>query len=154
MDCRALCTGVLDYERETALDEVPAALELPAARFQAELSSGRSVEVADLTVGAVRVTLLPTAASRAERSPDPREGSVFLDLAGQVLDRFRLEALLTYGGHPASLELMRRARARGIAGVFHLLPGEPGRVGTVALTRVTGPGDDGSHRQRHPRFGQ
>ena len=29
MDCRALCTGVLDYERETTLDEVLASLELP-----------------------------------------------------------------------------------------------------------------------------
>ena len=28
--------------------------------------------------------------------------------------------LLTYGGHPASLELMRRARLPGIAVVFHL----------------------------------
>jgi glycosyltransferase involved in cell wall biosynthesis len=28
--------------------------------------------------------------------------------------------LLTYGGHPAGLELMRRARTRGIAVVFHL----------------------------------
>ena len=28
--------------------------------------------------------------------------------------------MLTYGGHPVSLELMRRARARGIAVVFHL----------------------------------
>jgi hypothetical protein len=38
----------------------------------------------------------------------------------QVLDRFRPHVLLTYGGHPASLELMRRARARGIAVIFHL----------------------------------
>ena len=28
--------------------------------------------------------------------------------------------ILTYGGHPACLEMMRRARARGIAVVFHL----------------------------------
>ncbi len=28
--------------------------------------------------------------------------------------------MLTYGGHPAGLELMRRARTRGIAVVFHL----------------------------------
>jgi hypothetical protein len=27
---------------------------------------------------------------------------------------------VTYGDHPASLELMRRARARGLAVVFHL----------------------------------
>jgi len=36
-----------------------------------------------------------------------------------VLDPSRPEVLLTYGGHPASLELMRRARLRGIAVVFH-----------------------------------
>ena len=68
----------------------------------------------------MRVTLLPTAYSRAERAPSPREGAMFLDLADQVLDRFRPEILLTYGGHPASRELMLRARAKGTAVVFHL----------------------------------
>ena len=74
----------------------------------------------DLGVNGVRVTLMPTASSRAERSPDPREAAIFLELAEQVFDRFRPEVLLTYGGHPASLELMRRARLRGIAVVFNL----------------------------------
>jgi glycosyltransferase involved in cell wall biosynthesis len=63
---------------------------------------------------------MPTAFSRAERAPSQREGAIFLDLADQVFDRFRPEVLLTYGGHPAGLELMRRARARRIAVVFHL----------------------------------
>jgi len=63
---------------------------------------------------------MPTTSSRAERSHDPREAAVFLELAEQVFDRFRPDVLLTYGGHPASLELMRRARQRGIAVVFHL----------------------------------
>ena len=45
---------------------------------------------------------------------------MFLDLAEQVLDRFQPDVLLTYGGHPVCIELMRRARARGIAVVFHL----------------------------------
>ena len=120
MDCRALSAGVLDYERETALEEVLASLALPARRLQAELSGGRAAEVLDLTVNGVRVTLYPTASSRAERSPDQREGTVFLELADPVLDRFRPDVILTYGGHPASLELMRRARSRGIAVVFHL----------------------------------
>jgi hypothetical protein len=44
----------------------------------------------------------------------------FLDLADQVLEQFRPEVLLTYGGRPASLELMRRTRLRGIAVAFHL----------------------------------
>jgi len=68
----------------------------------------------------VRVTLLPTAHSRAERAPCHREGALFLDLACQVLNRFRPHVLLTYGGHPVRLELMRRARAAGVAVVFHL----------------------------------
>ncbi len=119
-DCRALTCGVLDYQRETTLDEVLATLELSAGRTSAALSRGGSAEVIDLEHGGVRVTLLPTHSSRAEKSPNPREGAVFLDLAGQVFDRFRPEVLLTYGGHPVSLELMRRARARGIAVVFHL----------------------------------
>jgi hypothetical protein len=63
---------------------------------------------------------LPTAHSRADKARSPGEAGIFLDLADQVLDRFQPYVLLTYGGHPASLELMRRARARGIAVVFHL----------------------------------
>ena len=74
----------------------------------------------DLELEGVRVTLLPTAFSRAERAPGPREGAMFLDLADQVLDRFEPEVLLTYGGHPVCLELMRRARARGVGGCLSL----------------------------------
>ncbi len=103
-----------DPERETALDEVLATLELPVPRFQAELRPGGSAEVIDLGVKGVRVTVMPTVSSRAERSPDPRESAIFLELAEQVFDRFRPDVLLTYGGHPASLELMRRARQRGL----------------------------------------
>ena len=120
MDCRVLTTGILDPERETSLDEVFATLELPVRRFQAQLGTGRAAEVIDLGVNGVRVTVMPTASSRAERSPDPRESAIFLELAEQVFDRFRPDVLLTYGGHPASLELMRRAQQRGIAVVFHL----------------------------------
>ena len=105
-----LTTGILDPERETSLDEVLATLELPTQRLQAELGPGGSAEVIDLGVNGVPVTLMPTVSSRAERSPDPRESAIFLELADQVFDRFRPDVLLTYGGHPASLELMRRAR--------------------------------------------
>ncbi len=120
MDCRVLTAGILDTERETTLDELLGALELPAQRFHAERKSGQAAEVLDLNVNGVRVTLMPTASSRGERSPDPREAAVFLDLADQVLDRFKPGVLLTYGGHPVSLALMHRARQRGIAVVFHL----------------------------------
>jgi hypothetical protein len=102
-DCRVLTTGILDPERETSLDEVLATLALPAGRFPAQLGRGRVAEVVDLGVNGVRVTVMPTASSRAERSPDPRESAIFLELAEQVFDRFRPDVLLTYAGHPASL---------------------------------------------------
>jgi hypothetical protein len=37
-----------------------------------------------------------------------------------VLDRFRPDILLTYGGHPVGRTLMIKARAKGTAVVFHL----------------------------------
>jgi len=119
-DCRALTCGVLDYQRETPLDDVMSKIDLPAERASAALSRGGSAEVIDLELGGVRVTLLPTSSSRAERSPNTREGPIFVDLAGQVFDRFRPDVLLTYGGQPVSLELMRQARAHRTAVVFHL----------------------------------
>ncbi len=112
--------GILAPERETSLDEVLAALELPARRFQAELRGRGTAKLIDRSVNGIRVTLMPTSFSRAERSPDPKESANFLDLAEQVFDRFGPDVLLTYGGHPASLELMRPVRRRGIAVVFHL----------------------------------
>jgi hypothetical protein len=119
-DCRALTAGVLDHERETTLDDVLAGLDLPSQSFRADLGITGSVEVIDLTVNGVRITLMPTASSRAERSPNMQESERFLDLADQVLDRFRPHVLLTCGGHPACLELMRRARMKSVAVVFHL----------------------------------
>jgi glycosyltransferase involved in cell wall biosynthesis len=119
-DCRALTCGVLDYADETPLDDVLTALEQPANRVAAALSLGGEAEVFDLELDGARVTLLPTHSSRPERSPNPREAAIFLDLVQQVFNRFRPQVLLTYGGHPVCMEMMRRARARGIAVVFHL----------------------------------
>ncbi len=119
-DCRVLSAGVLDYERETGLEGVLAALGVPFRRDTAGLSGGGVVAVLDLTLRGVRATLMPTASSRPDRSPDRAESLAFLDLADQALGRFRPAVLLTYGGHPANLELMRRARRQGVAVVFHL----------------------------------
>jgi hypothetical protein len=89
MDCRVLCAGVFDVEQETSLDDVLASLGLSASRLQAEFKGGRSAWMLDLSPNGIRVTLMPTASSQLERSPDRQEGAVSLDLAKQVLDRFR-----------------------------------------------------------------
>ncbi len=120
VDCRALSTGVLDFQDETPLEPLLDSLELPYERVGALLGNNRAAEVIDLTLNGVRTTLLPTASSLAMRAPDRDEGALFLALAEQVLDRFRPEVLLTYGGHPANLALMARARRRHIPVVFHL----------------------------------
>ena len=115
-----LSTGILDYREETPLEKVLGLLDVPVNRCQAPLSQGGATSVFDFTLSGVRVTLLPTVSSRLERSPTPREGEQFLDLAEQVFSRFRPQVMLTYGGHPASMELMARARRHGVAVVFHL----------------------------------
>ena len=121
VDCRSLSMGVLDYRLETPLGPLLDGLGVPVSRCDADLSGGGSAEVYDLTLGGVRCTMLPTASSRlGPNAPTRAEADSFLDLADQVLARFRPQVLLTYGGHPASLELMRRARRRGAAVAFHL----------------------------------
>ena len=104
-DCRALTCGVLDYQNETPLDDVLTAVSSSTEasahrRVGATLSRGGTTEVFDFELGGVRITLLPTAHSRAERAPNPREAAMHLDLAEQALGRFRPEILLTYGGYP------------------------------------------------------
>jgi hypothetical protein len=84
-----LTAGVLDYEAETSPDAVLAGMDLPAR--------GGAAEVIDLTVHGVRVTLCPRPPA-GERSPDPRASAVLLDPAERMLERFRPEVLLTYGG--------------------------------------------------------
>ena len=120
IDCRVLSTGVLDYREETPLETVLEQLDVPVSRGRAPLAKGGTAPIFDFTLAGVRVTLLPTTSSRLERSPTPREGALFLDLAEQVFDRFRPQVMLTYGGHPLSMELMATAGRRGVGVVFHL----------------------------------
>ena len=103
-----------------------------------------SVGVIDLTVGGIGVTLTPTASSRAERSPDMQESARFLDLADQVLERFRPHVLLTYGGHPACLELMRGARMKSVAVVFLLHHSVPMSAACLTTSRSRRPAKTGN----------
>jgi glycosyltransferase involved in cell wall biosynthesis len=120
IDCRVLSTGVLDYDHETPLEAVLDPLGVPYTRASAALAGGGQVRVLDFTLDGVRVTLLPTSSSRADKSPNLEESRGFVDLAGQVLARFRPQVVLTYGGHPANLALMAQARQAGIPVVFHM----------------------------------
>jgi glycosyltransferase involved in cell wall biosynthesis len=119
-DCRAIGTGVLDYEQDTPLATVVAGLGVPYDRADATLSNGDPIEVLDFELNGATVTLLPTHTSRGGLAPNLVEARAFVDLVEQVFKSFRPHVLLTYGGHPACLHLIQRARRRGIATVFHL----------------------------------
>lgn len=58
--------------------------------------------------------------SRGYDLPDAREATEFLALLEDEFDRFRPDVLVTYGGDSVTLEMMARARARGVATVFAL----------------------------------
>jgi hypothetical protein len=70
-DCRAFTCGVLDYAQETPLEEVLTAIEHPTPPVTAALSRGGHAEVSDLELNGVRITLLPTAHSRADKARSP-----------------------------------------------------------------------------------
>ena len=108
----------------------------------AALSRGGEAEV--VRSGARRRPghLLPTPAAVPNRAPQPARGVVFLDLAEQVLERFRPDVLLTYGGNPVCLELMPGSGER-VPVVFHLhnfcysdRRGVRGRLGRALPLRV------------------
>ena len=114
------CGGLLDAQRPTPPEAVLEGMAIPWRRAQAALPGGGGAGVLDAESAGVRVTLMPFASSRAEAAPTRSEGAAWLALAETILDRFRPDVLLTYGGHPASLELIRRAAARGVPVVFYL----------------------------------
>lgn len=119
VECRAVCGGVLDYEAPTALAPVLTAAGL-APRRAAPPPGDTPAGVLEIEARGVRTTVVPTASSLASLAPDPAEATTWLGLAEEALERSRPDVLLTYGGHPAGRELMRRARRRGVAVVFHL----------------------------------
>ena len=126
MDCRVLTTGILDPERQTSLDEVLGTLELPAGRFEAQLGAGRAAEVIDLSASGVRVTVMPTASSSAERLRGVRSGGLRYP-AGIVLARIaaaRSRVRPVRGSRPARHPLILGTRIE--AGIFRRLrPGIP-----------------------------
>ncbi|SIO58948.1 Glycosyltransferase involved in cell wall bisynthesis [Singulisphaera sp. GP187] len=120
VECRAISTGVLSYERETALAPMLKALEVPIRQFAVPMDNGVAVDACSFELGRVGVTLVRTASSRIERAPDRMESHAFLKHFERTLDEFKPQALLTYGGHSANLALMAQARQRGVPVVFHL----------------------------------
>ncbi len=131
-DCRAVTAGILDYHQETKVEEVLISLGMPMRWAQIDLRPGlvkgpthlanapKQANVFDLKLNGVRATLLPTKSSNAKKALDQEESIAYLDLVDHAFERFKPHVVLIYGGHQQNLVMMKRARERGIATVFHL----------------------------------
>ncbi len=75
-DCRALTCGLLDFAHETPIDDLLASKGFEYQRRQAVLPNTWTTDIIDMTVEGVRVAIVPTSSSRAERAPaKPRDSS-------------------------------------------------------------------------------
>src|SRR3954469_5632473 len=86
---------------------------------------------------------LRRASGRADHRAVPVPAPL-LDLADQVLERFRPHVLLTYGGHPACLELIRGTRRKSVAVVFLLHHSVPMSAASLTTSRSRPPAKTGN----------
>lgn len=119
VECRAISAGLLSYEREMSVEEILKPLGVPI-RKAAPMAGMYPADALEFDLGGVGVTLVPTASSQAERFVEPAEMNGFLARTASLIDEFRPQVMLTYGGHSASLALMKLARSRDVPVVFHL----------------------------------
>jgi hypothetical protein len=109
--CGALSGPRLDFETRPTLESLLQAHGLPFDA-RAAPSDGAPFRLFHLPVRGVPVTLYEPAAQPPGRPPAPHDGRHFLPVLDGVLDRFRPDVLLTYGGDDLAREVMGRARRR------------------------------------------
>jgi glycosyltransferase involved in cell wall biosynthesis len=117
--CRAFCGPHVDYEEAPECDRLLRDHGIGYVKRQA--SAGRvPVSIFEFRSGGVGVQIYDNPLARTFQAPTQEEGFSFLALFERVLDLFRPDILLTYGGHWLAQAIMARAKRRGIAVVFGL----------------------------------
>jgi glycosyltransferase involved in cell wall biosynthesis len=118
----ALCGTTID----AGLERDPAAeLDEQGIRYRADDPAGEGAASAGMpaslvaNVAGVPLTILHIPLRRYG-PPDAAESEGLLALFDRVCERSRPDVLVTYGGDGLSLEILRRARVRGMATVFTL----------------------------------
>ncbi|NLS91636.1 MAG: glycosyltransferase family 4 protein [Planctomycetaceae bacterium] len=117
-DVRTYCGPLLDFEQAEDVRQILADQQLEVHETSVWV---QCVPVALLTFddGPVRSTvLLPPDPQR--RPPSMESGSVFLGGFGELVERWRPDILLTYGGHWLAGPMFDEARRHGVRIVFWL----------------------------------
>ena len=111
--CGVFSGPQLDYEQGESLPQL-----LSDYRLQVEVrraSAGPAdFSVYHLVQGGLPISVYHTPNTRPYQPPGRDDGLAFLSLLEQVLDKFRPDVLLTYGGYWLGQEVIAAARRRGI----------------------------------------
>jgi glycosyltransferase involved in cell wall biosynthesis len=117
--CGAFCGPHLDFERAPPFAEVLRSRGLPYTVRHGR-AGGRPFSLFQLVQGGVPVSVFGPQDAHPARPPAPAEGRAFLTLLDGVLDRFRPDVVLTYGGHWLARAVIDRLKGRGLPVVFAL----------------------------------
>jgi hypothetical protein len=117
--CRVLCGPHLDFEQNRNLAQLLAHQEI-AFEEKAAGSGTVPFRLHRFEHGGVPVQVFDSPAGRPSPTASREEGGCFLALYERVLERFRPEVVLTYGGDWVAEEIIAQAKRRGIAVVFAL----------------------------------
>ena len=117
-ECRVLCGPQLDFEEGESLTQL---LSDQGIRWVSRPCSAGPTPFTLLQFeqAGIPVTVYSPAAGRAHL-PTGAEGLPFLALLERVLETFRPDALLTYGGHWLAAEVIACAKRQGVPVVFGL----------------------------------
>jgi glycosyltransferase involved in cell wall biosynthesis len=118
-ECRVYCGPHLDFEEPESLEQLLSDHHLP---YNVRRSTAGPVPFSlfQFVQGAIPVTIYLTPLARPYTPPTRDEGDPFLALFERVLDRFRPDAVLTYGGHWLAEEVIACVKRRGLPVIFTL----------------------------------
>jgi glycosyltransferase involved in cell wall biosynthesis len=117
--CGVFCGPHRDFEHGPPLEQLLRVHELPFERKQATGGS-TSFRLYHLLQNGVPVTVYDHPAADSRQPPTVGEGEPFLEVFEQILDRFRPDLVLTFGGHWLAQGVVARAKRRGLPVVFGL----------------------------------
>jgi hypothetical protein len=117
--CGVFCGPHLDFDEAPPLGQLLGAQQIPFRRRQTSAGSA-PLSVFDFQHGGVPVQICDSPLARRFQAATREEGVCFLALYERVLERFRRELVLTYGGDWVAQEIMAQAKRRGIPVIFAL----------------------------------
>jgi glycosyltransferase involved in cell wall biosynthesis len=128
-ECRVLGSARFDAKPPDSIDDHLAQLAVPLHKKPPSKIFVRSVKkpanmvvgrpTVEFTLQGIPVVMLMTRPESAPKT-DRFESEQLLFLFEEILHHFKPDVLVTYGGHPAVQDIMRRAKVRGVVCVFAL----------------------------------